>query len=64
VPLAREVLAPRSEDGNFFYELKEIVTTGEFDSGWMVNSQPKAEFPTSTEPAIGSVTAPDEIDSS
>jgi len=62
VPLAREVLAPRFEDGNFVYELKDIVTAGEFDSGWM-SSQAKAEFPISTASAT-SVTAFDEIDSS
>ncbi|PQE28843.1 hypothetical protein CJF30_00003857 [Rutstroemia sp. NJR-2017a BBW] len=51
-PLAREGLTPRFEDGNFLYVLKEIVTAGEVDSGWVVNIPPKVELPTSTEPDV------------
>jgi hypothetical protein len=62
--LAREILTPRFEDSNFLYLLKEIVTAGEVDSGWVVNSPPEVGFPASTEPAAVSFTAANGIGSS
>ncbi|PQE27812.1 hypothetical protein CJF32_00010106 [Rutstroemia sp. NJR-2017a WRK4] len=49
--LVREFLTPRFEDDDFLDVLKEVITAGEVDSGWVMNSSSKLECPTSTEPA-------------
>jgi len=50
--VSRDIYVPRVEDGTFHYTLMEIISTGDWNSGWVMKEKPmpKQSFPTSTEP--------------